>query len=92
MLDYDFTHRPQLFNSTKLGRDQIKAGIQPTMNRSASNNNAAFKKMSLTSAGECVAKNVNPVSHWGSTYRNVSDAVDAAEKIRSRRPLWSINR
>ena len=92
MLDYDFIHKPQLFNSTKLGRDQANAGIQPSMNRSVSSKNAAFKSMSLTSAGETVARNANPTAHWGSTYKNVNDVVDASEKIKSRRPLWSINR
>lgn len=92
MLDYDFIHKPQLFNSTKLGRDQANAGIQPSMNRSVSSKNAAFKSMSLTAAGETVAKNANPTAHWGSTYKNVNDVVDASEKIKSRRPLWSINR
>lgn len=92
MLDYDFIHKPQLFNSTKLGRDQINAGIQPAMNRSVSSKNAAFKSMSLTAAGETVAKNVRPTDHWVSTTKNINDAVEAAEKIKSRRPLWSINR
>ena len=92
MLDYDLIHKPQLFNSTKLGRDQINAGIQPSMNRSISSKNAAFKSMSLTAAGETVCKNTNPTAHWSSTYRNVNEVVDASEKIKSRRPLWSINR
>lgn len=92
MLDYDFAHRPQLFNSTKLGRDQAAKGIQPTMNRSVSSKNAAFKSMSLTTAGATVAKNVNPTSHWIPTYKSTNDTVDEAEKIKSRRPLWSINR
>lgn len=70
----------------------MNAGIQPSMNRSMSNKNAAFKSMSLTAAGETVCKNVNPTTHWTSTYRNVNDVVDASEKIKSRRPLWSINR
>ena len=52
----------------------------------------AFAQPTLTKAGECVASNVNPTSHWKSTYKNVVETVDAAEKIRSRRPLWSINR
>ena len=62
------------------------------MNRSVSSKTAAFKSMSLTSAGESVAKNVGPTSHWIATYKNTNDCVDASEKIKSRRPLWSINR
>lgn len=48
--------------------------------------------MTLSKAGETVATNVNPTSHWKPTYKAVVEAVDAAEKIKSRRPLWSINR
>merc|ERR1719327_1700750 len=48
--------------------------------------------MTLTKAGETVAKNANPTSHWGSTYKKVVKEVEEGEKIKSRRPLWSINR
>lgn len=92
MLDYDLIHKPQLFNSTKLGRDQIGVGIQPAMNRSVSSKNAAFKQMTLTNAGETVARNVKPNQHWIATYANTNNIVDNSEKIKSRRPLWSINR
>lgn len=92
MLDYDFAHKPQLFNSTKLGRDQVKVGIQPAMNRSVSSKNEAFKQMTLTAAGETVAKNCRPNAHWITTTKNINDQVDQMEKIKSRRPLWSINR
>lgn len=52
----------------------------------------AFAQMTLSKAGETVAQNVNPTQHWTPTYKAVVEAVDAAEKIKSRRPLWSINR
>jgi hypothetical protein len=48
--------------------------------------------MTLSKAGETVAANVKPTSHWTPTYKAVVEAVDAAEKIKSRRPHWSINR
>ena len=48
--------------------------------------------MTLTSAGETVAKNVRPNAHWIGSYANTNNIVDASEKIKSRRPLWSINR
>ena len=48
--------------------------------------------MTLSSAGETVARNINPVLHWKSTYASVIDSVHDHEKIKSRRPLWSINR
>lgn len=62
------------------------------MNRSISSKNQAFKQMTLTAAGETVAKNVRPNAHWISTSKNINEQVDAMEKIKSRRPLWSINR
>jgi len=65
MLDYDMIHKPQLFNSTKLGRDQLNAGMKPSMNKSAApTNSTAFRQMTLTTAGETVAKNVGPCAHW----------------------------
>ena len=48
--------------------------------------------MTLTAAGETVARNVKPNDHWITTQKNINDQVDAMEKIKSRRPLWSINR
>ena len=48
--------------------------------------------MTLTQAGDTVAKNIQPTSHWGSTYKNVIEKVNEKERIVSRRPLWSINR
>lgn len=48
--------------------------------------------MSLTNAGETVAKNINPCGHWISNYKNVVDELSQKERIVSRRPLWSINR
>jgi len=68
-------HKPQLFNSTKLGRDQINAGMKPTMNKSVCGNSTAFRQMTLTNAGETVAKNVGPCAHWQTTYNAVIDPV-----------------
>ena len=62
------------------------------MDRSVSAKNAAFKSMTLTNAGETVAKHTQPVNHWIASSKAVNDAVEASEKIKSRRPLWSINR
>ena len=68
MLSYEYAHNPSLFNSTKLGRDQqfAQANGLPTKKT-----NPAFGTMTLTKAGETVAKNANPTSHWGSTYKKV---------------------
>ena len=54
--------------------------------------NPAFGTMTLTKAGETVAKNTNPTGHWQSSYKKIVQEVDEGEKIKSRRPLWSINR
>lgn len=89
MLAYEYAHNPQLFNATKLGRDQKYAQENGIPMKKT---NAAFGSMSLTKAGETVAKNANPTSHWGSTYKAVVKEVEEGEKIKSRRPLWSINR
>jgi len=48
--------------------------------------------MTLTSAGETVAMNVKPNAHWIPTNKSINDQVNEMEKIKSRRPLWSINR
>jgi hypothetical protein len=48
--------------------------------------------MSLTNAGETVAKNINPTQHWTSTYKNVVNETTEKGRIVSRRPTWSINR
>ena len=48
--------------------------------------------MTLTNEFETVAKNINPKEHWGSIYKHISNQVAESEKIKSRRPLWSINR
>jgi len=39
-----------------------------------------------------VANNVEPCGHWKSSYKEVVRDVEEREKIKSRRPLWSINR
>ena len=48
--------------------------------------------MSLTSVGAQVARNAEPTGHWKSTYKEVVKDVEGRDKIKSRRPLWSINR
>uniref|UniRef100_A0A7S3CP03 Uncharacterized protein n=1 Tax=Strombidium rassoulzadegani TaxID=1082188 RepID=A0A7S3CP03_9SPIT len=48
--------------------------------------------VTLTQAGDTVAKNIKPTSHWESTYKNVIEKVGEKDRIVSRRPLWSINR
>lgn len=51
--------------------------------------------MTLTNAGETVAKNVGPCSHWIGTYAGTNKSVAESGKmgrIISKRPLWSINR
>ena len=53
---------------------------------------SAYGSMTLTNAGQTVAKNVEPTSHWLSTYKGVVDDVTSKDRMISRRPLWSINR
>ena len=48
--------------------------------------------MSLTQAGQTVAKNANPTEHWKSSYKEIVNHVAQADRLVSRRPLWSINR
>jgi len=48
--------------------------------------------MSLTAAGETVAKNVDPTGHWIASYKKTVDDLQEKDRIVSRRPLWSINR
>ena len=48
--------------------------------------------MSLTNAGQCVAKHINPTQHWTSTYRNNVNTTTERDRIVSKRPTWSINR
>ena len=60
--------------------------------RTQSAKNSAFASMSLTNVGAQVANNVDPTSHWKSTYKEVVKDVEGRDKIKSRRPLWSINR
>jgi hypothetical protein len=64
---------------------------EKTFGRSASSGKA-FGSMTLTNVGHTVAKNCEPTSHWKSTYKNVVNEVTNAERIVSRKPLWSINR
>ena len=53
---------------------------------------SSYGSMTLTNAGQTVAKNVDPTSHWKSSYKAVVDDVTNQDRIISRRPLWSINR
>lgn len=53
---------------------------------------SAYGSMSLSNAGQTVARNIDPTCHWKSTYKNVVDELGEKERIVSRRPLWSINR
>ena len=53
---------------------------------------SAYGSMSLTNAGQTVAANVNPTSHWKSSYKKVVEDLGEKDRIISRRPLWSINR
>ncbi len=46
----------------------------------------------LTNAGDTVSKNINPTSHWQSTYKNVVNTTTNQDRIVSRRPTWSVNR
>lgn len=92
MLPYEYAHNPSLFNSTKLGRDQKAAearGISQTTSTAKGN---AFQQMTLSRAGETVAKNVNPVSHWKAISKAVNEKTTEGERIKSVRPMWSINR
>lgn len=83
IVSYEFTHHPNLFNATKLGRD-LNGTQSGTINRSLS--------MCLNTAGQTVAKNIVPTQHWISNYKNVVNDTTNREKLISRRPLWSINR
>ena len=89
MLSYEFAHKPTLFNSTKLGRDQQFAQDNGIPMKKT---NTAFASMTLTSAGAAVAKNADPTSHWQSSYKAITDKFAEKEKSKSMRPLWSINR
>ena len=45
---------------------------------------SAYGSMTLTTAGQTVAKNVDPTSHWKSTYKGVVDSVTEQDRIISR--------
>jgi hypothetical protein len=61
MVGYQFIHKPSLFNSTKLGRDQLKNQELGTFSRTSSAKNNAFAPMTITNEKETVAKHINPV-------------------------------
>jgi len=89
LVSYELVHNPTLYNSTKLGRDELYAksiGFETKAKKTG------YGSMSLTNAGATVAKNVGPCDHWKSSYKGVVDALTEKERIVSRRPLWSINR
>jgi len=89
MVSYELVHNPQLYNSSKLGRDETLAksqGFEGKMKKSS------YGSMTLSSAGATVAKNVAPTSHWLSSYKGITNDAAINERIVSRRPLWSINR
>ena len=88
MLSYEYIHNPSLFNSTKLGRDMART---QSMGFSA-NLKGPLASMSLTNAGQTMSKNINPTQHWKSTYKGVVETTTSRDQIKSRRPLWSINR
>lgn len=48
--------------------------------------------MSLSNAGQTMSKNIVPTQHWQSTYKNVVKTTTERDMIRSKRPMWSINR
>ena len=90
IVGYEYIHNPQLFNATKLGRDMAKTqdgGFKNTQSQKG-----PIGSMRLTNAGQTMSKNINPTQHWKSTYKNVVDTVTSRDQIKSRRPLWSINR
>ena len=89
LVSYELIHNPQLYNSSKLGRDEQFAkshGFDQKVRKSA------YGSMSLSNAGQTVARNIDPTCHWKSTYKNVVDELSEKDRIVSRRPLWSINR
>lgn len=88
IVGYEFTHKPDLFNTTTLGR---AAAAQMASGRPASTK-GPLATMRVTDEPACVAKNINPTQHWESTYKNVVNTTTEKGRIISRRPTWSINR
>ena len=80
MTGYELVHKPNLFNHTSLGRAQKSFG---------KTNGAS---LTLTSAGDKVASNIDPTCHWKSSYKEVVHSVETGERNPSQRPTWSINR
>jgi len=60
MLGYEFTHKPDLFNSTTLGR----AAAMNLANGTKSTLTGPLANMTITDACQTVAKNINPCQHW----------------------------
>lgn len=90
MLGYEFVHKPDLFNSTTLGRAaaaQIASGT-----KRSSTAKGPIGNMTITNEPACVAKNIVPTQHWESTYKNNVQTTTERDRIVSRRPTWSINR
>ena len=46
----------------------------------------------MTSAGDTVSKNAEPTGHWKSSYKEIVNEVVGADRNKSTRPAWSINR
>ena len=88
LVGYEFTHKPDLFNTTTLGR----AAAQQMANGTKSTLTGPLASMKVTDACQTVAKNINPTQHWTSTYKNVVTETTEKGRIVSRRPTWSINR
>ena len=84
MVSYELVHNPGLFNTTKLGRDLSGASSAHAFTPKAG--------LTLTSLGPKVSNSITPASHWGSTYKKISNEVAEGPWNQSRRPMWSINR
>jgi len=91
IVGYEFTHKPDLFNTTTLGRAAAAQMSSGTMNRSTQGL-GPMASLKITDACQTVAKNINPTQHWTSTYKNVVETTTEKDRIVSRRPTWSINR
>jgi len=88
IVGYEFTHKPDLFNTTTLGRAAAAQLASGTMRSTT----GPLASMKLTDEPPCVAKNIVPTQHWVSTYKNNVETTTEKGRIVSRRPTWSINR
>ena len=60
IVGYEFTHKPDLFNSTTLGRAAAAQMASGTMRSTT----GPLASMKVTDACATVAKNINPTQHW----------------------------